>query len=77
MLRHCALEYIAISCFKCGKEVHRAAKCKSVVMVCLNCGENGHISTQFQKPKKTQDVKASGKVFSLNNTDALKSDNLI
>lgn len=46
-------------------------------MVCFNFGETDHISTQFQKPKKTQDVKVVGKVFALSGVKASKFDNLV
>lgn len=63
VLGHHASECTAISYFKCGKAGHRVTKCKSVIVGCFNCRETGLISTQCQKPKKTQDVKAGGKCF--------------
>ncbi|XP_050875247.1 uncharacterized protein LOC127078870 [Lathyrus oleraceus] len=52
-------------------------ECKSTVVVCFNCSEVGHISTECQKCKKTQDVKAGGKVFALSGANTSKFDNLI
>lgn len=46
-------------------------------VVCFNCGETGHISTNCQKPKKTQDVKTGGNVFALSGAETSKPDNLI
>ena len=43
-------------------------------MVCLNCEEEGHISSQCKKPKKVQ---ASGKVFALTGTQTVNEDRLI
>ncbi|XP_050918830.1 uncharacterized protein LOC127136295 [Lathyrus oleraceus] len=51
-----------VNCFKCGKADHRAAECKTNTLTCYNYGEQGHISNQFQKPKKAQ---FEGKRFSL------------
>ncbi|XP_050895511.1 uncharacterized protein LOC127102149 [Lathyrus oleraceus] len=70
-------ECTAILYFKCMKAGDRVVECKGVVMVYFNCGEIDHISTQFQKPMKTQDVKFSGKVFTLSGAEASKSDSLI
>ena len=44
---------------------------------CFKYGENCHISTQSQKPKKNQDVKVGGKVFALSGAEAFKSNNLV
>ncbi|XP_050916565.1 uncharacterized protein LOC127131692 [Lathyrus oleraceus] len=66
-----------MTCFKCGKAKHRVVECKSDVVVCFNCGETGQISTQCQKPKKTQDVKADGKMFGLSGADGSKSDTVL
>lgn len=35
------------------------------LVTCYDCGEQGHISTNFQKPKKNQ---SGGKVFALSET---------
>jgi len=43
-------------------------------MVCFNCDEEGHISTQCKKPKKAQ---TSGKVFALTGTQTENEDRLI
>jgi len=43
-------------------------------MVCFNCDEEGHISSQCKKPKKAQ---ASGKVFALTGTQIVNEDRLI
>ncbi|XP_050896749.1 myosin-6 [Lathyrus oleraceus] len=75
--QHSKKECTALIYFKCGKARHRATDCKRDGVVCFNCRESGHISTQFQKPKKTQDVKVGGKVFALSGVMTLKSDNLV
>ncbi|XP_050919394.1 uncharacterized protein LOC127136927 [Lathyrus oleraceus] len=41
---------------------HRIANCKSVGSTCYNYGEQGHMSINFQKPKKVQ---SGGKFFAL------------
>lgn len=45
----------------------------------FHCGEQGHINTQFQKPKKTLTTaaQANGRVFSLSGSELSKKDNLI
>jgi len=43
-------------------------------MVCFNCDEEGHISSQCKKPKKAQ---ASGKLFALTGTQTVNEDRLI
>ncbi|XP_050908031.1 uncharacterized protein LOC127121615 [Lathyrus oleraceus] len=43
-------------------------------LACFNCGERGHISTQCEKPKKTQ---SRGKVVALSGVETTTSDNLI
>ncbi|XP_050919199.1 uncharacterized protein LOC127136709 [Lathyrus oleraceus] len=75
--------YISVSDTKKGNQnrekpyvFQMANECKSVGVVCYNYGETGHISTNCQKPKKTQDVKVGGKVFALSGAKASKSDNL-
>ncbi|XP_050875816.1 uncharacterized protein LOC127079482 [Lathyrus oleraceus] len=57
-----------------GKPSHRATECKSNTLTCYNYGERGHISNQFQKPKKAQYV---GKVFALTGAETGASDILI
>lgn len=47
------------------------------MVTCFNYGEAGNINTQCQNPKKTQDVKYGGEVFSLSGAEASKSDNLL
>lgn len=46
-------------------------------MVYFNCEETSHISTQFQKPKMNQNLKAGGKIFSLRGAEASNYDNLV
>ncbi|XP_050919030.1 cellular nucleic acid-binding protein homolog [Lathyrus oleraceus] len=77
VLGHRASECTAVTCYKCGKVRHKANECKSARLDCYNCRETGHISTNCQKPKKTQDVKVGGKVYALSGVEASKSDNLI
>jgi len=48
--------------------------CKHDDVVCVNCGEAGHISPLCQKPKKAQ---SSGKVFALADTQTVNEDRLI
>ena len=43
-------------------------------MICFNCGEEGHIGSQCQKPKKGQN---GGKVFALAGTQTPNEDRLI
>ena len=43
-------------------------------MTCYNCGEQGHISTKCDKPKKEQ---ARGKVFALSGSETADEDRLI
>ena len=61
-------------CFCCGKTGHEIAGCTHKEVICFNCGEEGHISTQCQKPKKTQ---TGGKMFALAGTQASGGDRLI
>ncbi|XP_050895586.1 uncharacterized protein LOC127102229 [Lathyrus oleraceus] len=58
---------------------HRVAECKNDGPTCYNCGEQGHISTQCQKPKKTVGTAAqiNGRVFTLSGSEVPKTDNLI
>lgn len=77
VLGHRASKCTSISCFKYGKVGDRTDEYKSDIMVYFNYGETGHISIQCQKPKKMEDVKAGGKVFSLSGAYASKFDNLI
>ncbi|XP_058750263.1 uncharacterized protein LOC131623281 [Vicia villosa] len=53
---------------------HEVADCEFKVVVCLNCGEEGHISDQCQKPKRAQ---TGGKVFVSSETQKTNEDNLI
>ncbi|XP_058784351.1 uncharacterized protein LOC131659135 [Vicia villosa] len=53
---------------------HTTPECKHKEVICFNCGEEGHISTQYQKPKKAP---GSGKVFSLAGTQTGNEDGLI
>lgn len=34
-------------CYKCGKTEHLIADCKGNIVTFYNCGEQGHISTNF------------------------------
>lgn len=51
--------------FKCGKPWYKATDSKSKGVTCFNYGEECHISTSCQKPKKNQ---SGGKVFALTGT---------
>lgn len=64
----------SVNLFKCGKPCHRDAEFKSISLTCYNCGEQSHISTQCEKPKKTQ---YGGEVFSLSGAETTASNNLI
>ncbi|XP_058767704.1 uncharacterized protein LOC131641421 [Vicia villosa] len=64
-----------VKCFKCDKLGHKAVDCKvSLGVTCYNYGEQGHISTKCDKPKKEQ---AKGKVFALYGDKATADDRLI
>ncbi|XP_058782596.1 uncharacterized protein LOC131657129 [Vicia villosa] len=41
-------------CFPCGKVKHEIPDCKHKEVICFNCGEEGHISSQCQNLKKAQ-----------------------
>ena len=43
-------------------------------MNCYNCGEQGHISTNCDKPKKDQ---TRGKVFALSGSETVVEDRII
>ncbi|XP_058779903.1 uncharacterized protein LOC131653664 [Vicia villosa] len=60
--------------FCCGKIGHTIAGCKHKEAIFFNCGEEGHICSQFQKLKKTQ---SGGKVFALAGTQTTNEDKLI
>lgn len=69
---------------RCGKFVrlgHHTSECKTPAPKYFNCGEKGHISTYCQKLKKesssSQRPQANGRVFDLNEVEALRSNNLI
>lgn len=49
-------------CFKCERPSHVVADYRVNIPTCYNYGEQGHISTNCQKPNKPQ---AGGKVFAL------------
>ncbi|XP_058784072.1 uncharacterized protein LOC131658836 [Vicia villosa] len=42
---------VAIKCFKCGVEGHRAVDCPKVEMICFKCGKSGHKATAVSFPK--------------------------
>ncbi|XP_050890065.1 uncharacterized protein LOC127095414 [Lathyrus oleraceus] len=73
---HCASECKSYGkkCFKCGKIGQRIADYKINLLTCFNYGEACHISTHFQKSKKSQ---SRGKVFALSGTETTRYDNLI
>ncbi|XP_050920109.1 uncharacterized protein LOC127137721 [Lathyrus oleraceus] len=58
--------------FKCGVLGHHVVECS--IVICFKCGK---ACTQCQNPKKTQDVKYSGKMFALNGAEASKFDSLV
>lgn len=68
-----------MKCFKCRKKAHLIAEYMSNLPTCYNCGEQGHISVQCQKPKNMRATIAqtNGRLFSLSGADVSKSDNLI
>ncbi|XP_058773232.1 uncharacterized protein LOC131647346 [Vicia villosa] len=57
-----------------GKNGHTVPECKHKEVICFNCGGEGRISSQCQKPKKAQ---GSGKVFALAGTQTTTEDILI
>ncbi|XP_058725487.1 cellular nucleic acid-binding protein homolog [Vicia villosa] len=63
------------TCFKCGKVGHKSHECRGGSKVtCYNYGEQCHISTKCDKPKKDQ---LKGKVFALSCTEFTTDDRLI
>jgi len=60
--------------FPMWEERSTVAECKRGDIVCYNCDEEGHLSSQCKKLKKTQ---ASGKVFALTGTQTSNEDRLI
>lgn len=67
MIGHCANECSSAEkkCYKCGKTWHFIDDCKGNIVNCYNYGDQGHISTNCQKPRK---VHSGGKVFALSVT---------
>ncbi|XP_050878306.1 uncharacterized protein LOC127082124 [Lathyrus oleraceus] len=63
-----------VNCFKCGKPEHRVADYRNDVVASYNCGDQGHISTNCQKPKENQ---SGVKVFPLFGTKTTNTDRLI
>lgn len=57
-----------------GETRHLIADCKGNVVTCYNCGEQGHISNNFQKPKKDQ---SGRKGFALSGKETTSADRLI
>lgn len=45
---------ITLNCFKCGNPGNRVVDCRSNNLTFFNCGDKGHVSTQCEKPDKTQ-----------------------
>ncbi|XP_058786668.1 uncharacterized protein LOC131661225 [Vicia villosa] len=60
-------------CFRCRNTGHEIADCKYKAVVYFNYGEERHISTQCQKPKKEP---TGGKVFGLAETQTSSEDRL-
>ncbi|XP_050890117.1 uncharacterized protein LOC127095478 [Lathyrus oleraceus] len=77
VLGHHAPECTALNCYSSGKVGHLVVERKSIVVTCFNYGEQGHISTHFQKSKKIIDAKVQGKVFVPSGANASNSNNLI
>ncbi|XP_050915353.1 uncharacterized protein LOC127130377 [Lathyrus oleraceus] len=67
-----------LRCGNYGKLGHRVPECNNTTP---NYGEQGHINTYYEKPKKEpgvgQNVQAKGKVFALSGVEVSRSDNLI
>ncbi|RHN75754.1 putative transcription factor interactor and regulator CCHC(Zn) family [Medicago truncatula] len=53
---------------------HIVADCKSKDIVCFNCNEEGHISSQCTQPKRAP---TTGRVFALTGTQTEDEDRLI
>ncbi|XP_058769141.1 uncharacterized protein LOC131643007 [Vicia villosa] len=69
----CGKNYV--TCFKCKKIGHKANKCRiGSSATCYNCGERGHISSKYDKPKKEQ---AEGKAFALPGVETTAKERLI
>ncbi|GAU50834.1 hypothetical protein TSUD_410940 [Trifolium subterraneum] len=51
---------------------YRSKECKATTLTCFTCGEEGHKSPKYKKPKNI-----TGKVFALNGEGADQVDNLI
>eukprot|EP00256_Glycine_max_P032638 XP_006577505.2 uncharacterized protein LOC102659745 [Glycine max] len=76
-----------IICYKCRKPGHISLNCPDKDMICFNCGQKGHTQRDCSQLKKEQNgggpngqtghPKATGRVFSLNGAEALKSKDLI
>lgn len=66
---------------KCGRLGHRIAECKNSAPICFNCGDQGNISTYYQKPNKDmindELPQANRKVFAFNGVKASGLNNFI
>ncbi|XP_050897050.1 uncharacterized protein LOC127103852 [Lathyrus oleraceus] len=61
-------------CYKCGKTWNFITDCKDNGVTCYNYGEQGHISTNFQKPNKAP---SEGFFFHFSGTETTSADRLI